>query len=176
MIEPKNPSPVKLLAAVLTPPTFETATVRKLLEERWGAIDFEGSAHPFDCTDYYVQEMGEELVRTFFSFEQLISPEEIVDAKHAAWLLERQFAVNGKRTVNIDPGYLDTNKLVLVSFKYVAQKIYLERGVWADPVCFYRKGSFHAYEWTFEDFRRKRYEKELLAIRQRYKEALRRKR
>ena len=79
----------------------------------------------------------------------------------------------GRRTVNLDIGYLDIHKIVLASGKYDAQKVHLGRGVYADIVCRYSGGGFQPYEWTFPDFRERLYDADFREIRRRYKRQLR---
>ncbi len=174
MIEPEGARRVKLFAAVLWRAADVLATARQAMAGQWGPVDFEGADHPFDVTDYYEPEMGAGLIRRLVSFERIIAPEEIVRIKHEACAIERELSAGTTRRVNLDVGYLDVNKVVLASLKYGAMKVHLGDGVWADIVCLYRKGRFLAFDWSFADFKDGRYEKDLLALRSRYKAALRR--
>jgi hypothetical protein len=173
VIEPAGARRVKLVAAVLWREEASLARTRAALVERFGPLDFEGPDHPFDLTDYYAAEMGTGLRRRLLSFGPLMEPEGIVAARQAAGAIERELAVEGRRTVNIDVGYLDPNKLVLASRKYGAMKVHAGEGVWADIVCRYRKGRFEPFDWSFADFKDNRYERDLLQIRERYQVDLR---
>jgi hypothetical protein len=176
VLEPPGARRVKLIAAVLWREPAVLDAARRAMTRRWGPADFEGADYPFDVTSYYDPEMGPGLKRRLISFDRLIAPDTITTFKLDAAAIESEYAVGGKRRVNIDVGYLDPHKLVLVSFKYGAMKLYLGSGVWGDIVCLYRKGRFLPREWTFVDFRDGRYAKELMAIRDRYKHRLRRRR
>ncbi len=132
-------------------------------------VDFQGPPHPFDHTDYYETEMGAGLSRVIVSFSPLVEPASLVEAKWQAHGVEQALAVNERRTVNVDVGYLDLFKLVLASFKGRGNKLYLERGVWADMTLTYEKGAFKELPWTFPDFRSGAYAEEFLEIRRIYK-------
>ena len=77
------------------------------------------------------------------------------------------------RTVNCDAGYLDHNKVVLASAKEAGQKVYLDKGIYADLAGRYKNGAYRPFEWSFPDFKDGRYDKELLAIRALYLKQLR---
>jgi hypothetical protein len=140
----------------------------RLLVDLWGALDQVGPDHEFDVTDYYADEMGGSLRRRLLAFEQLMPPGSLVDAKLLCNDLEVRLARDGRRSVNLDAGYLDHNKVVLASVKYAGQKIYLDRGIYADLVARFKQGRYQPFEWTFPDFRDGRYDQELAAMRQRY--------
>ena len=142
------------------------------MRERWGDVDYEGPDHVFDATDYYQEEMGTGLEKRLLSFLPLGAPESIVEWKMAALEIEEALRGPAGRRVNIDPGYLDIHKVVLASSKYGPQKIHLGQGVYADLICRYSRGKFHSFEWTFQDYREGRYEKDLLEMRARYKAQL----
>jgi hypothetical protein len=142
---------------------------RERLIQQFGSIDFTSALFPFEVTDYYVPEMGSPIFRLFYAFERLTSPGELARIKLAANAIENELAVNGRRQVNLDPGYLDTDKFVLASAKYSGQKIYLADGIWADLTLHYEKGHFSAYPWSFPDFRSGEYEKAFLRMREIYK-------
>ena len=173
MAKPRTADPVKLLVAILRAPSGSLQDAVESLVHAWGEIDFTGSDHPFDMTDYYEPEMGESLNRRLVSFLNLVSPETLVPAKHLCNDIEDRLAGPQGRLVNLDVGYLDHNKIVLGSFKGAGQKIYLREGVWADMVARYRGGRYVPFEWTFPDFRDGRYDEELLEIRRNYLRQLR---
>jgi len=159
---------VKLIAAILwsQPPTLDQ-TLQQLTES-FSAIDFQSTDYSFDTTDYYQSEMGGNLKRRIIAFHDLISPETIVEAKQTTNAMELTISGGPARTVNIDIGFLDHNKLVLASVKDAGQKIHLGQGIYADMICRYQAGQYHALPWAFPDFKDNRYRSELLAIRKIY--------
>ena len=174
MTEDQPVEPVKLLVAALgSNPEALEKSIDGLRAGR-GDIDHRGAARPFNLTDYYEEELGGGLERTILSFAAPASPGELVNLKHECIELERALATGpGRRSVNLDAGYLDHGKLVLASLKPAGQKIYLARGVYADLVARYGGGRYQPFEWTFPDFSAGLYDEELGAIRRRYLEQLR---
>lgn len=173
----KNPpakylvEPVKFFVALLYRNTEPLDHARKKLIENYGEEDHVSQAFPFSHTSYYEQEMGAPLFRLFVSYRKLLMPDKLLEAKLLCTRLEEELSdENSQRRINIDPGILDYQKVVLASFKFQGQKIYLGRNVWADLTLYYRKGGWSAFEWTFPDFKANTYHKTLLEIRQLYKE------
>mgnify|MGYP000682456402 CR=1 FL=1 len=168
MAEVQPPLAVKYFIAVLFRETSRLTAARKECETAWGAIDFEGEDHLFDVTAYYEPEMGAPLNRRILAFARLGPPTLLVDMKLACNEIERRLSVDGKRTVNCDAGYLDHNKIVLASAKEAGQKIYLDKGIYADLAGRFKAGRYQPFEWSFPDFKDGRYDEELLVIRQLY--------
>jgi hypothetical protein len=167
------PLPVKYFVAVLyrEPPALDHA--RDLIAAAWGVLDIEGADHPFNVTDYYQPEMGPGLMRRLLAIGALYAPTLLVEMKLRCNGIEDQLAVAGKRTVNLDAGYLDHNKVLLASAKEAGQKIYLDKGIYADLAGRYKAGKYQPFEWSFPDFRDGRYDAELLKMRARYLEQIR---
>jgi len=169
MANPQDPPPVKLIVAVLFASREACDAARAAMTQLLDKIDFTSETFDFDLTDYYVAEMGQPLYRVFLGFERLIDPGALATIKLATNGIEAQFANNGKRQVNLDPGYLDTDKFILASAKPNAQKIYLAHGIWADPTLRYEKGRYLPFPWSFPDFRSGRYQNTFMRLRDLYK-------
>jgi hypothetical protein len=172
MAQVTEPQPVQLLVGVIFTSAGLLAPVRQEVAGEMGEIEMTSPTYDFDITDYYEDEMGTGLGRIFYAFKHLIDPGRIVDVKLASDRIERAFAEGGRRKVNLDPGYMDFYKLVLVSNKYLGQKIYLGKGVYADPTLYYDKG-WKPYEWGFPDFKSGRYGDFLTSVRKKYKAKIR---
>jgi len=112
------------------------------------------------------------LKRVFYSFLDLIDPSRIVDIRIESSGIEDEFALDGRRRVNIDPGYVDFYWLVLASAKFQGQKIYLGKGVYADPTLYYDK-EWKSCDWSFPDFKSGRYDEFLSGVRRSYKNKMR---
>ncbi len=168
MAKPQLVEPVKLLVAVLWSDQTVLHKALTQIQERWGAIDFNGQDRPFDVTDYYQPEMGLDIKRRLVSFSELIAPEAIVAAKLNCNDIEGALCRKQRRRVNLDAGYLDHSKFVLASCKFAGQKIHLGKGVYADLMARYQAGRYRPFEWTFPDFRDGRYDTELNQIRLTY--------
>ena len=120
-------------------------------------IELESEFYKFDSTDYYQEEMGSGLYRIFLSLKGLYPVEQSVSLKNETNSWENEWKEAGKRTLNLDPGYLDLHKVVLLSGKEGPQKIYLGDGIWVDLNLIRKAGRFEALPWTFPDLRESRY-------------------
>lgn len=156
MGQPKEPVPVKLFMSLLTGEEFLFHQACEALKEKFGEIDFISEKLSFDFTHYYAKEMGENLFRHFIAFASLIPRESLPDIKWSTNRLERQLADSeGKRKVNIDPGYLCEAHIVLATTKAYAHRPYLGKGIYADLTLLFRNQSFQPLEWTYPDYRQK---------------------
>jgi hypothetical protein len=165
MGKPSPPAPVKLFIGVLYSDDDILSEALTILESRYGPVDYTSRQYRFDLTNYYESEMGPGLIRLFWGFEQLIDPSELPDIKLSTNEVEDQFSYQGCRKINLDPGYLDFHKVILASVKDRAQKIYLAKGIYADPTLYYLKGKFHHYDWTLPDFKPENYHQEFINMR-----------
>lgn len=180
------PKPVKLFIGMLSSevPLFDESKER--LKETFGPIDLESPVWEWVHTDYYLKEMGEGLKRKFIFFERLISPEIISGVKLKTKGLERQYlnpplspltnggqrGVGGRR-INLDPGYLDLARVVLVSTKDFSHRIYLGNSIYAEVTLMYSGKTYQTLPWTYPDFRTEEYLKLFKNARVLYKKHVR---
>jgi len=155
----KKHPPVKLIVGMITPDPDLFSSVEEILTQRFGPMDFYSDIMPFNFTNYYIKEMGENLLRKFIGFEKLISPEELVEIKHFTNGIEKEFLVErtNKRRINIDPGYVTAAKLILASTKDHIHRIYLRDGIFAEITLQMEGNTFHPWQWTYPDYRSKEY-------------------
>jgi hypothetical protein len=132
------------------------ASVPKL-EEEFGRVDFVSDVLPFEHTDYYREEMGEELKRRFLSFYEPIEMERLPKIKLITNRLEEEFSINGKRQINLDPGYLTLSKLVLATTKDFSHRIYLGNGIYGEVTLYYKRKAWRAWPWTYPDYKTEAY-------------------
>jgi len=142
------------------------------LEKVFGQSDLVSKEFPFEITDYYENEMGSGLKRKFISFIKLIEAHKLSEIKRISNIIEEYYLKNNKRSINLDPGYLDMDKFVLASAKYGRQKIYLDKGIYADPTLYFFKKEFHAYDWSFPDFSSGIYNDFFVRVRAQYKQQI----
>ncbi|MBO7094460.1 MAG: DUF4416 family protein, partial [Spirochaetia bacterium] len=71
----------KLIMGVLSTLPEKKEELRHLLVEEFGPIDCESPEFDFTFTDYYVPEMGSGIKRFFYSFVNLVSPDQLPDIK-----------------------------------------------------------------------------------------------
>lgn len=171
----RKPLPVKLIAGMIYQSEEILLGAKDKLTERLGNIDYESRVIPFDLTTYYEEEMGKNLKRQFISFEPLIQMEELPQVKIFTNQLEKDLSLLGreKRTINIDPGYLAPEKLVLASTKNFDHRPYLGSRIYAELTYRFRSGSFQTLEWTYPDYRLSRSINMFNEIRNRYVKQLR---
>lgn len=144
--------PVKLICAVLYSDSVDLDSVNKELESRFGTVDLKSPVFDFDLSDYYENEMGKSLKKRFYSFEKLVMPDELAGIKNTTVKIESKYSSNNKRSVNLDPGYLEESKLVLASTKNFSHRIYLKDGIWGELTLSYANGNFVTHPWTYPDY------------------------
>jgi hypothetical protein len=144
--------PVKLICAVLFPPAADLDKVVDDIENAFSKIDHKSPVYDFNFTYYYNDEMGKGLRKQFLSFDKLIMPDQLADIKNSTNKIEAEYLVDGNRTVNLDPGYLEESKLILASTKNFSHRIYLKDGIWAELTLSYASGKFVTHPWTYPDY------------------------
>lgn len=173
MSSPREAEDVKLISSLFSPHKELIVRVIGELEQIFGPTDWISPELFFDRTKYYAREMGWPLHRRFVSFERLIRPLSIVETKRKTTHIENDHLLDGKRQINIDPGYMSLERLVLATGKNYSHRIYLSKGVYADLSLIFHKGSFAPLQWTYKDYA----SPEIIALfndlRERYKRQLR---
>jgi hypothetical protein len=167
-----EPKPVKLIMSVITSDDQCLPEVSGVLAAHYGGIDFESDILPFDCTEYYTPEMGEGLLRRFCTFRPLMPRELLVRIKRETNEIEAHYAAAGKRRVNIDPGYISAEHLILATTKGYTHRPYLGEGIYADLTLIYFGGEFRPLEWTYPDYASFQIREMLQGIRKRYLQEL----
>jgi hypothetical protein len=168
MSDPQPPEKVKLVTSLFSGDAKIIEKVLGLLSKRYGLIDYISSPLSFSYTDYYEREFGSPLIRRFAAFERLITPETLPDIKLWTNRLEKNLSSEGKRSVNIDPGYLSTAHLILATGKGYSHRPYLRDGIYADVTLMYQNREFHVLPWTYPDYAEKTTQEMLSRLREKY--------
>jgi hypothetical protein len=169
----REPDPAMLFVGVLHHISVDRDRIFSILEREFGAPALISSIFEFTETAYYFDEMGSRLFRFWAGFRKLLDPGRFAEVKLRTNELESRFSVNGRRRVNLDPGYLTLGKVVLASTKDNQHRVYLEKGIFAEVTLRYRKDSFEPWEWTYRDYRRQEAGRFFHDLRMEYRELLR---
>lgn len=168
----KKPEPVKFICSVFAGDERLIDQAQEALEFLFGPVDFASPLLPFDHTRYYEPEFGLGLQRRILAFEELIDPSGLPDIKRTTNDLEMRWAEDGRRKVDIDPGYVSSGKLVLATTKDHRHRIYLRDGIYAEVTLYYQEGAFHPWEWTYPDYASADYCEMFRRIREMYRAQL----
>lgn len=161
MGELRTPAKVKIIVGILARDSQAVESVRATLREKFGPEDLNLDPFPFTFTNYYVDEIGAAPVRAFFSYENLVDRETIVDIK--LWTndveleIAKQNGTPGLRPVNLDPGYMTLGQFFLATTKDQRQRVYMQRGIFVEPTLYFQDGHFHAFDWTYRDYQSEKY-------------------
>ena len=169
---PKPSEPAKLVIGLFTPEKNLCLSVVAELERQYGPVDYISRWLVFDDTGYYADEMGSVLYRRMLSFKGVIDQDQLPDIKLSTNQLEFQWMQDGRRRVNIDPGYLLASRFVLATGKNFTHRIYIGRLIYADLTLVYEKGRFRTLPWTYPDYARPELQTILNQMRRNYLETL----
>jgi len=152
MSRPQTPKPAKLVIGFFLREKDLVVPVVKALTEKFGPVDIVSSRLPFNFTTYYEPEMGKPLFRRMLAFGTLIKQSALSEIKRITNDLELAYLKNGKRMVNLDPGYLLRERFVLATGKNYSHRIYIGQRIYADLTLIYTKGRFMKLPWTYPDY------------------------
>ncbi len=164
--------PEKLICGVLTSRPELIERIIGQLSATYGSVDLRSPSEPFTFTNYYEREMGSPIYRFFLSFETLIAPDCLADVKIATNRIETVFAGSGMRPVNLDPGLLSLQRLILASTKDNGRRIPLREGIYAEITLIYVEGDYLPLDWTYPDFKSRSYRDIMKEIRGIYRAQL----
>jgi hypothetical protein len=152
MAEPGPPKKVLPFVGLLITPEVDASAVVERVSSGLFAVKEPAGPFPFDYTGYYVPEMGENIARYWAVAEALCEPDELAAYKLKANELEREFAVGGRRRVNIDPGHIAEFAVTVATCKTLPAAVYVGGGVYGHLLFIYRSGSFVPLDWTYPEF------------------------
>lgn len=149
----RYPKKVCLICAVCYQDESLKAEALLHLQALYGPLRSISEARPFGHTQYYRDEMGDDLKKCYVAFAQWIDPAELPNIKCRTNELELQWQQDGRRRINLDPGYIEAAKLVLASTKNFSHRIYIGAGIYGDVQLVWRAGHFCVNPWTYPDYR-----------------------
>ena len=173
--------PAKLIISMITSDKCLFDLYKEELIKKFGEVDIESNAQPFDFTDYYEEEFGKNLMQKLFSFSSLVGMGELAEIKIITNSIENNFKneniknnlTHPKRKINLDPGYITLDKYILASTKNGPSRIYLNQGIYAEITLRFINKSFVTCEYTYPNYKTNEYIIFLNSVRQKYKVQLR---
>jgi len=169
----KVPPPVKFFASIIFNDSGILSEVEAEVAGCIGPIEESTDFMPFSQSNYYAPEMGAGLMRRFLLFAPLLERGRLAEIKSATNKIEQIHALKGRRSVNIDPGYIALEQMVLGTTKGFAHRIYQGQGIFADLTLIYENGTYCGLPWTYPDYGGKELISLLNGWRERYKRTLR---
>jgi hypothetical protein len=142
----------KLIMGVMGSRLETMAVGVDLLCRRFGPVDFLSGPYTFSQTSYYEPEMGPGLKKRLVCFRDLVFPDKLVSIKRVVGSLEKDLAQKGRRSVNLDPGFLSPDSLVLTSIKDAPHRIFVQPGVYAELTLIFKCGEYVCLPWTYPDY------------------------
>jgi hypothetical protein len=133
------------------------SAAEQALRETFGTVLFKSPTIQWDYSEYYTRELKPPILRNFLFFEAVVDPPCLVETKLAVMEMEKKFSINGRRLINLDPGYLTLAKTVLASKKNYSHRINLGKGIFAELELFFSHGRFNPMPYTYADYRDKRF-------------------
>ncbi|GBE04742.1 MAG TPA: DUF4416 family protein [Nitrospirae bacterium] len=147
------PLPVKLFIGMISREVSLFERLKDELQKLYGPLDMQSPVWDWAHTDYYLNEMGEGLKRQFIFFKELIDPGAVSAIKLKTIELENQHLNENKgRWINIDPGYLDSARVVLVSAKDFSHRVYIGNSIYAEATLVYSGNNYQTMPYTYPDF------------------------
>ena len=148
-----SPSKAKLFLALLWNSSKRSkGHLFSALAGKWGQVYDSYDPSYFPMSEYYKKEMGEDLRRSLVLMAPPISRESFIAVKQWSMEMEKEMSENGQRTVNIDPGLICPEQLLLISTKPYAHRIYLGQNLYAELCYTYSQKKYRPLPWTYPDY------------------------
>lgn len=142
-----------LLCAIMYPNDELLNKTISILEKEFGKIKCRSEAYNFNFTNYYEPEFGKNLKKIIIVFEKTIEKKDLIQIREKTGQIEKELSKEGKRTINIDPGYISKTELVLATKKGKNFKELLGNGIYAHKVLEFENGETTTFFHTFADYK-----------------------
>ena len=171
----KPGEPAAFLCAVLARGADAVDEAVAALAARFGEVRARSPVWAFDMSGYYEAEMGPGLAKGLVWLGDPVDPERLAGRKRQSLAFERERAVEGaggdlRRTVNVDPGLLSEESLVLATTKASGHRVAIATGLWAEVTLRFERGEYRPLPWTYPDYRQPEVGEFLLEVRRRLRE------
>lgn len=142
----------------------------KILTDEYGEIESVSEEFSFsgDFSTYYDEEIGGEGFRRIYSFKETVDPTRQADIKIRTNEIEAEFSVDGKRKINLDPGFINHGRLLLATTKETGFRIPLKDGIYTELTLFWARGGWQKLPWTYRDYQSERVQKFITEVRRTY--------
>jgi len=157
--------PVALFIGILFTDENILKKVLSTIHSRFGEMPIASEQIEFAYTHYYEKEMGSPIYRMWIGSPEPRDPSELAGWKLISDEIEKENSNDGKRTINLDPGFVGLAKVVLASFKDHPQRLLHHRGVFAEIELIFQNGSWRDVPWTYRDYKDKPAKDFLLSLR-----------
>lgn len=127
------------------------------LSQLFGPIVLQSKVMTWDHSPYYTEEMGSPIFRSFLFFQRCIDAALLPEIKISTDEMERGNLKDGRRQLNLDPGYLTEAKVILASTKNYSHRIYLGSGIYAEQEYIFSKGAYRPLSHTYTDYKKTEY-------------------
>ena len=151
------PEPALLFVGTLYSDAEIFKRSKEIIKKNFGDILLESPSTVWDYSSYYKNELGWPLFRQFIFLKNLIDPGILSDFKLKTNEIEDALSSEGKRHINLDPGYLTLSKIVLASTKNYAHRIYLGKGIYGEVTLSFKDGVYNSHLYTYSDYQDKMY-------------------
>ncbi len=150
---PHPPEKALLFLALLFAYKEVMASSLPIFEERFGKILFESPVCAWSHSHYYDKELGSPVLRRFIFFNSLFDASTLPEIKLETNSFENAFSENGKRRINIDPGYVTSSKVVLASAKDYSHRLYLGKGIYGEVALYFQGNRYNPMPYTYQDYK-----------------------
>lgn len=141
-----------------------------ILTREFGEIEAVSEEFSFsgEFSTYYDEEIGGEGLRRIYSFKETVDPTRQADIKIRTNEIEAEFSVDGKRKINLDPGFINHGRLLLATTKETGFRIPLKEGIYTELTLFWARGGWQKLPWTYRDYQSERVQKFITEVRHSY--------
>ena len=142
----------------------------EILTREFGEIESMSEEFSFseEFSTYYDEEIGGEGFRRIYSFKDTIDPERQAEIKIRTNEIESEFSVDGRRRINLDPGFINHGRLMLATTKATGFRIPLSDGIYTELTLFWARGGWQKLPWTYRDYQSERVQKFITQVRRDY--------
>lgn len=160
----------KLIVGVIyhDPEVLKVAMTR--LTEAFGEVEDCSEEFSFsrEFSTYYDEEIGGEGFRRIYSFKRCVDASRQADIKELTNTIETDLSCDGKRQINLDPGFINHGRLMLATTKGAGFRIPLSRGIYTELTLFWARGGWQKLPWTYRDYQSEQVQSFITEVRRKY--------